>query len=306
MTTVLLGAPLCEGASRTGAEAGPQALRAAGLRQMLEAGGRAVDDAGNLSVGDLAPVRHRNAAIRHLAEVAAWSHAIAGRVAALPKDCTPVLLGGDHSLSIGSLNGAARRARVAGRPLFVLWIDAHPDCHTLDTTTSGHLHGTPVAYATGAGDFGPAFPVMEAPILPDHVCMLGIRSIDPAEQALIARSGYTVHSAAAVAECGVEALLAPFLASVEAAGGLLHVSFDADALDPAWAPGVGTPVADGLLPDQACRIMAMARESGAIGSLDLVEVNPFLDRDRRTARLMVDLAGEALGQRGVARRRQSA
>jgi arginase len=296
MTCVLIGVPVAEGTGRAGADAGPRALRAAGIRERLQAGGLAVHDKGNLVFDDARHVcpAHPNPALKALGEVAGWTKVIAKAVAAVPHAQVPIILGGDHSISMGTLTGLSRRAAAMGRPLFVLWIDAHPDCHTLESTESGHLHGTPVAYALGVDGFGQVFPEVTHPVAASHVCMLGLRNVDGAEASLIARLGIKTYSAAEVAHLGVAATLRPFLERVRAANGLLHVSFDADAIDPAAAPGVGTPVPDGLSVAEARGIMGMVRESGLLASLDLVEVNPFLDRDRRTSRLMVSLAADAI------------
>jgi arginase len=302
MTCVLIGVPVAEGAGRTGAEAGPRALRAAGLREALQASGVAVHDKGNLILDEarhVRPLAHPNPALKALGEVAGWTGVIARAVGAVPHAQVPVMLGGDHSISMGTLSGLSRRAATMGRPLFLLWIDAHPDCHTLATTQSGHLHGTPVAYALGVDGFGEAFPPVTHPIAASNVCMLGLRSIDPAEASLIARMGIEAHASVDVARLGVAAALEPFLDRVRAADGLLHVSFDADAIDPMEAPGVGTPVPGGLSVAEARAIMTTIRESGLLASLDLVEVNPFLDRDRRTARLMVSLAADAIDARSL-------
>ena len=193
-----------------------------------------------------------------------------------------------------------------GRPFFVLWIDAHPDCHTLATTDSGHLHGTPVAHALGETSFAPHFPAPVAPVAAQNIMLLGIRSIDGAESALINRHRLAVHGPAELRQHGIAALLGPFLERIARENGMLHVSLDADVLDPSIAPGVGTPVADGLMLDEVRQMMDLIAASGALASLDLVEVNPFLDREQRTARAMVDLAGTALGPAaGMAARRSA-
>jgi arginase len=305
MGCVVIGVPVREGTGRNGADAGPQALRAAGIREALQRAGHSVEDVGNLQLGSLPDVSHANAALKALPEVAAWTTVIHDAVVALPRGRVPVILGGDHSIALGTLSGLARRAASEGRPLFVLWIDAHPDCHTLDSTQSGHLHGTPVAYALGESGFGGALPMVDDPVVADSICMLGIRSIDPAEAKIIARRGIDVVCAADVASRGIAAVLAPFLERVRAANGLLHVSFDADAVDPAFAPGVGTPVAGGLSVEDAHTIMAMVQASGLLSSLELVELNPFLDRGQRTARLLVGLAAAALGQASASLQRRA-
>ncbi len=297
MACVLIGVPVHEGAGRVGAEAGPQALRSAGLHDALRQSGLAFQDAGDLSLANVEDVAHPNTSVKALCDVAAWTKIIAKAASSVPNHQTPVFLGGDHSIAMGTLTGLAQRARAIGRPFFVLWIDAHPDCHTLQTTVSGHIHGTPVAYAMGEAGFGAAFPAVKAPVDADNICMIGIRSVDRAELNVLHRRRIDVHTANDVAMRGVSATLEPFLQRVRDADGILHVSFDVDAVDPGHAPGVGTPVEGGLSLQQVHDIMAMVRDSDLLGSLDLVELNPFLDRGRRTADLMVDLAATALDPR---------
>ena len=190
------------------------------------------------------------------------------------------------------------------RPLFVLWLDAHPDLHTLDSTGSGNLHGTPVAYFTGQPGFD-MFPPLAAPVDPGNICMMGIRSVDPAEHARIKELGVTVHDMRTLDERGVAAPLAEFLARVSAVNGLLHVSLDVDFLDPAIAPAVGTTVPGGATFREAHLIMEMLHDSGLVGSLDLVELNPFLDERGRTALLMTDLTASLFGRRVLDRMTRS-
>jgi arginase len=181
--------------------------------------------------------------------------------------------------------------------LFVLWLDAHPDCHTLETTRSGNLHGVPVAYATGMPGFAGWFPPLAHSVDARNICMMGIRSVDPAEGQALASAGATVHDMRAIDERGVVPLLSAFLARVEQAGGMLHVSLDVDFLDPSIAPGVGTTVPGGATFREAHLIMEMLHDSGLVASLDLVELNPFLDERGRTAILLVDLVASLMGRR---------
>jgi len=227
----------------------------------------------------------------------AWTEALAEATYAARRDGMPVVCGGDHSLAAGTLTGLARHAAEAGRPLFVLWLDAHPDLHTLDTTTSGHLHGVMVAYATGMPGFEGIFPALRHKLRSENICMMGLRSVDPAERAALADSGITVHDMRALDEYGIAPLLGKFLSRVQAAGGLLHVSLDVDFLDPAIAPGVGTTVPGGATFREAHLIMEMLHDSNLVRSLDLVELNPFLDERGRTALLLVDLAASLMGRR---------
>ncbi|MDQ6433302.1 arginase [Mesorhizobium sp. LHD-90] len=293
----IVGAPVQDGAGRMGCEMGPSALRTAGLVSALRDLGHEVEDLGAVQAAVASRVVHGNLALKALPEISAWTSAIAERAYAASANAMPIFLGGDHSISAGTLAGVARRAAEQGRPLFVLWLDAHPDFHTLDTTTSGNLHGVPLAYASGQPGFSGYFPDLAARIDPSRICTLGLRSVDPAERRALMAAGVTVHDMRAVDEHGIPALLRAFLARVEAENGLLHVSLDVDFLDPSIAPAVGTTVPGGATFREAHLVMEMLSDSGLVTSLDLVELNPFLDERGRTATLMVDLTASLMGKR---------
>jgi arginase len=293
----LLNIPMHEGSGQFGCDMGPGAYRAAGLGKALADLGHGVQEAGTVCPPMAAQVAHSNTALKSLAPVAAWTRAIAHHVQTIPADSMPIFLGGDHAMAAGVLNGLSLRASAAGKPLFLLWLDAHTDCHTLETSASGHLHGAPLAYALGDPSFAGYFPPMIAPLDPSHICMLGMRSVDPAERLFIARLGIAVHDMRAVDEHGIAALLGPFLQRVKAAGGDLHVSLDVDFLDPTIAPGVGTTVPGGATFREAHLVMELLHDSGLVTSLELAELNPFLDDRGRTAHLMVDLVASLMGRR---------
>jgi arginase len=276
---------------------GPASLRTAGLTEAIASLGWQVHDQGDLSIAPQAPLPHANSAVHHLAEAKAWIETLskAAYLAARDSDL-PIFLGGDHSLSQGSVTGVARHASEVNRPLFVLWLDAHSDCHTLETTESGNIHGTPVAYFTGQSGFEGLPPVAHA-VAPDHICMLGLRSVDAAEHDRVLASGIEVHDMRAIDEHGIIGPLQSFLNRVREANGLLHLSFDVDFLDPDIAPAVGTTVPGGATLREAHLIMETVGDSGLLSSLDLVELNPFLDERGRTASLMVDLTASLLGRR---------
>jgi arginase len=296
-TCILIGAPVQEGAGRLGCDMGPSAFRAAGLAGALEELGHRVVDRGNLAPEPAPELRHPNPVVKGLPEIVSWTRSITDATFAASGEGMPIVLGGDHSIAAGALAGAARRAAEAGRELFVLWLDAHPDFHTLDTTRSGNLHGVPMAYATGRGGFEGIFPPLEATVDPRNVCMMGIRSVDPAEREALMHAGVLVHDMRAIDEHGVAPLLGEFLARVAAANGVLHVSLDVDFLDPDIAPGVGTTVPGGATFREAHLVMEMLHDSGLVTSLDLVELNPFLDERGRTALLLVDLVASLMGRR---------
>ena len=199
-------------------------------------------------------------------------------------------------MGAGIIPGLSRRAVEKQRPFFVLWLDAHTDFHSLDSTQSGNLHGVPVAYFTGRPGFDGYFPRLTHPVDPANVCMIGIRSVDPAERRALKDTGITIHDMRLIDEHGVASVLRDFIARVEEAGGLLHVSLDVDFLDPSVAPAVGTTVPGGATFREAHLVMEMLHDSGLVTSLDLVELNPFLDERGRTATLLVDLTASLMGR----------
>ena len=294
----LTGAAVWEGTGRLGCDMGPSAFRAAGIGPTLAALGLEVRDRGNLTPGPVAAVPHPNPAIHHLPAIAAWTAALAAEAHAASGEGFALFLGGDHSLSAGTLAGLSRRAAEEEREFFVLWLDAHPDFHTLDSTASGNLHGVGMAYATGQPGFDGHLPPVGWPVSPGNVCMMGLRSVDPPERLALRRAGVAVHDMRAIDEGGIVAPLRAFLQRVAAARGRLHVSLDVDFLDPGIAPAVGTTVPGGATFREAHLIMELVHDSGLAGSLDLVELNPFLDERGRTAFLMADLAASLLG-RGI-------
>lgn len=293
---ILIGAPVDEGQRRAGCLMGPMAYRVAGIARTLEELGHSVEDR-----GDVAPLAgrgeiHPNPAVHHLPEVVAWTEALAAAATTAMSDGMPVFMGGDHSLALGTLAGVAAHAKAAGRPQFVIWLDAHSDFHTFETTTSGNLHGTPMAYAAGREGFAP-LPPFPAPVPEANICMFGIRSVDPEEYAALRRTNVIVNDMRVLDERGISAPLREFLDRVRAENGMLHVSLDVDFLDPSIAPAVGTTVPGGATFREAHLVMELLHESRLVTSLDLVELNPFLDDRGRTAKLMVDLLGSLMGRK---------
>jgi len=292
----LIGCPVETGAGRRGCQMGPDALRTAGIGDMLFGLGFAVEDSGNIAPAAIAPIEGRPG-LRNLTETVAWTVALqeaAGR--AFADDRFPIFLGGDHSIALGTVSAAAGHAASRGRPFFLLWLDAHPDFHSLDSTDSGNLHGTPVAYVTGHDSFAGLFPDVPSPVAFQNICMMGIRSVDPLEWRKLSERGVEVHDMRRLDETGVVRPLRDFLERVRAAGGVLHVSLDVDFLDPTIAPAVGTTVPGGATFREAHLIMEMVHESGLARSLDIVELNPFLDQAGMTATLMADLCASLMGK----------
>ncbi|MBU3031397.1 arginase [Paracoccus marinaquae] len=293
---ILIGAPVDEGQRRPGCLMGPAAFRTAGLAATLTRLGHTVEDRGDVVPAAPGGETCANPAVHHLPEVIAWTNALREAMAAALPGGMPIVMGGDHSLALGTVAGVAAHAAAAGRPQFVIWLDAHSDFHTVDSTTSGNLHGTPMAYACGLPGFDP-FPPFPAPIPGENICMFGIRSVDAAEHAAMQPTEITVNDMRVLDEQGIVAPLRTFLDRVRATGGLLHVSLDVDFLDPSIAPAVGTTVPGGTTFREAHLVMELLHESGLVTSLDLVELNPFLDERGRTARLMVDLVGSLMGRK---------
>ena len=293
----LIGAPIDEGQRRPGCVMGPAAYRVAGIEAAIRELGHAVEDWGDVVPPDLPPATCANPAVHSLTEVIGWTQVLADEVDdALSAHGFPIILGGDHSLALGTVTGAANFAARQDRPLFLLWLDAHSDFHTPETTTSGNLHGTPVAYIAGRDGFAP-FPPFPKPIPAERICLYGIRSVDPAEHTALLQHDIAINDMRVLDERGIVAPLREFLDTVRAAQGMLHVSLDVDFLDPAIAPAVGTTVPGGTTFREAHLVMELLHESALVTSLDLVELNPFLDERGRTAKLMVELVGSLMGRK---------
>ncbi|KAA0970386.1 arginase [Aureimonas fodinaquatilis] len=296
MSCKLISVPFELGQPVAGCALGPEALKNAGLGEALQDLGHDVDDLGAIPAPEPRAVPDHPNRLKHLREVSAWIEAIAAKAYEASADGLPIFLGGDHSISAGSVSGLARRAAEQGKPFFVLWMDAHSDLHTLNTTTSGNLHGVPLAYLAGMPGFDGYFPPLAAPLVQEHVCILGLRSVDKAEKDALAASQFRAYDMSDIDRRGVAPLLESFLQEVRDADGLLHVSFDIDFLDPSLVPGVGTPVQGGATFREAHLAMEMLHESGLVTSLDVVELNPTLDENGRTAALANELVSSLFGK----------
>jgi arginase len=292
----LIGAPTDVGASDRGASMGPEALRVAGIGDALARLGADVKDCGNVS-GPPNPGLPAIGGYRNLGEVAAWNREVYGAVyRELAADRLPILLGGDHSLSIGSIAAVARRCRETERRLRIVWLDAHADFNTRELSPSGSLHGMPVACLCGYGpkeltDIGGAVHAIE----PRWVRQVGIRSVDPGERRFIHDQELAVFDMRYIDEMGVRNAMRIALEDL-GPDTHLHVSFDVDFLDPEIAPGVGTTVAGGMSYREAQLCMEMIADSGLMGSLDIMELNPALDVRNKTAALAVDLVESLFGK----------
>jgi arginase len=290
----IIGAELDLGAGRRGVDMGPSAIRYAGLGERLTALGIPSEDWGNVytRVRETMETGEENA--RFLTEIREVCERIAEQVRnASENGLTPLVLGGDHSVALGTIGGLASVHGPGG----VLWFDAHGDLNTPSTTPSGNVHGMPLAAALGRAGVGFESNSWSLPALaPEHVAVIGARSIDPGERAAIEETGVAVYTISDIDRRGVEPVLQEALEHASGAP-FVHVSVDLDLVDPDVAPGVGSPVMGGLSYREAHLAMELVAESGLLTSLELVEVNPILDHENVTAKLAVDLAASALGAR---------
>jgi arginase len=278
---------------------GPAALRTAGLSTVLEALGFAVTDHGDLAVSamaDLFDTPPQNA--KHYREIQRWTRLLSKRGYEIAQSgAIPIFLGGDHSLTMGSVSAMARHWRELGRELFVLWLDAHADYNTPATTLTANMHGMAAAFLCGEGGLdGLLGEDVRTSIDPDHLELFGTRSTDKLEKELLRLRGVSIADMRQIDEFGVSVLIRRVIDKVQAANGVLHVSFDVDFLDPAVAPGVGTTVPGGATYREAHLIMEMLHDSRLVRSVDIVELNPFLDERGRTARTAVELIVSLFGQ----------
>jgi arginase len=293
----IVGVPLDLGGGRRGVDMGPSAVRIAGISDRLAALGHEVRDLGDLETPLQETTPPGDPRQRYLAEIARVCQALHDRSRDVLVDGgIPIVLGGDHSLGAGSVAASASFARRDGRPLGLIWIDAHGDMNTPETTLSGNVHGMPLAALLGAapaaladiGGFAPK-------VLPAHTALIGVRNLDEREKAAVRGSGVLVFTLKDIDRLGMAAVTERALAHATAGTVGVHVSFDLDVCDPAIAPGVGTPVKGGLDYREAHLFMEMVADSGRLIALDLVEVNPVLDLQNATAVLAAELAASAFG-----------
>jgi len=290
----VIGAALDLGAGRRGVDMGPSAIRYAGLDTRLEQLGHVCTDLGNVqtAVAEAASVGDERR--RYLGEILAACSRVADRVAgALDEGQLPLVLGGDHSVAIGTLGGLARMSGAGG----VLWVDAHGDLNRPETSPTGNVHGMVLAAALGLA--GPGFEADGVPmpsVDPGRIALVGVRSLDEGERELLKELNAIVFTMSEIDRIGIERAVTESLERI-AGPGFVHVSLDMDSLDPEVAPGVGTPVRGGLSYREAHLAMELVAESGLMSSMEVVEVNPILDRENETAELAVELVASALGAR---------
>ena len=297
----LIGVPTDIGAGARGASMGPEALRVAGIQTVLESHGLQVLDRGNLS-GPSNPWQPPVNGYRHLPEVVAWNTTLHEAVhAELAQGRMPIVLGGDHCLGLGSISAVARHCRDTGKQLRVLWLDAHADFNTAELTPSGNVHGMPVACLCGHGPaeltgIGGHTPAIDASV----VRQIGIRSVDAGEKRFVHEVGLEVFDMRYIDEMGMRHTMEQALMGLDE-NTHLHVSFDVDFLDPEIAPGVGTTVPGGPTYREAQLCMEMIADTELLASLDIVELNPALDRCNQTAELAVDLIESLFGKSTLCR-----
>ncbi|MFL6664287.1 MAG: arginase [Rhizobacter sp.] len=298
----IIGAPTDIGAGSRGASMGPEALRVANIVPVLQGHGLEVIDRGNLT-GPANPWLPPADGYRHLAEVVTWNKAVHGAVhGELALGRLPVLLGGDHSLGLGSISAVARHCRETGRKLRILWLDAHADFNTHILTPSGNLHGMPVACLCGHGpkeliEIGGQVPAIN----PKWIRQIGIRSVDAGEKRFVHEMDLEVFDMRYIDEMGMRHAMELALATLDA-NTHLHVSFDVDFLDPSVAPGVGTTVKGGPTYREAQLCMEMIADTGRLASLDVMELNPALDVRNATAEVAVDLIESLFGKSTLMRK----
>ena len=290
----IIGAPLDLGSGRRGVDMGPSAIRYAGIDDRLGGLGLACADWGNVETAVVEAATEGDPHARFLDAIKAACEQVAELVMrARRAHLVPVVLGGDHSVAIGTLGGLASMDGPGG----VLWFDAHGDLNTPATSPSGNVHGMPLAAALGLADDAFASDAWQLPALdPEHVVLVGIRSLDAGERELVKDLGVAVYTMTDLDRRGVEPVVREALERLAGAS-FVHVSLDMDVVDPEAAPGVGTPVRGGLSYREAHLAMELVAEWGGFGSFEIAEVNPILDRENATGRLAVELAASAFGER---------
>ena len=299
MIVHVLGVPMDLGSGRRGVDMGPSAIRIAGIDAALQELGHKVVDEGDVAIKNMEQLKVGDVRARYLSEITRVSTLVSRKVERImAKGHFPLVLGGDHSIAAGTISGIAAFARRKGKKLGVLWIDAHGDINTPESSPSGNIHGMPLAALLG---FGPrqltAIGGASRKVAPENVALIGIRSLDAGEKSRLKETGVQVHTMSYIDRHGIHRVMTKALARVTDGTDYLHVSFDLDAVDPTLAPGVGTPVKGGLDYREAHVIAELLHDSGVMTSLELVEVNPILDQGNTSAVFAVELVQSAFGKK---------
>jgi arginase len=299
MIVHLLGVPMDLGSGRRGVDMGPSAIRIAGVADRLAELGHKVVDDGDVIIKNMEELKVGNERARYLGEIARASAILARKVDRIMElGHFPLVLGGDHSIAVGTLSGISAYAGRHGKKVGLIWIDAHGDINTPETSPSGNIHGMPLAALLGFGageltSIGGDSPKVD----PANVALVGIRSLDSGEKKRLKETGVQVHTMSDIDRHGVHRVMKKALARVTDGTDYVHVSFDLDAVDPAVAPGVGTPVKGGLDYREAHLIMEVIADAGVMTSLEMVEVNPILDQGNASAVFAVELVQSAFGKK---------
>lgn len=281
------------GQNRRGVDMGPSAIRAAGLHGMLERLGHSVEDAGNIFIPERETRKASDEKALYLDEIRTACEGLADEVEkALKDDAFPIVLGGDHSIAMGSASGAGRAHGEHG----VIWVDAHTDFNTPSTSPSGNVHGMPLAALCGREDMLKGFPGAPPKVPEERVALIGIRDVDAAEARLVRDSGMTVFTMRDVDERGMRRVVEDAIEVASRGSGRVHLSFDIDAVDPRWAPGSGTLVEGGLSYREAHLLMEALHDSKVVASMEMVEVNPLLDEHNKTGKLAAGLVASLMGK----------
>lgn len=298
-TITIIGFPMDLGSGRRGVDMGPSALRIAGLQTKLEQLGYKVEDTGDVNIEIMEKQKLHNPKLRYLDEILKTSKVLANRVEkVLEQNKFPLCIGGDHSMAIGTIAGISSYCKKNGLTLGVIWIDAHTDMNTDDTTPSGNIHGMPLAASMGFGnkelvDFYGFAPKLK----PENCAVIGARSIDVDERLNIKKLNPAVYTMSDVDKLGIHRIISRVLKQFKEKVDHIHVSFDVDSVDPTFAPGVGTPVPGGLNYREAHLLMEAIAECGCMSSLEVAEVNPILDVHNSSAVFAADLIASSMGQR---------
>jgi len=298
-TIQVIGVPMDLGAGRRGVDMGPSAIRIAGLAEKLRALGCTVTDAGDITTKIPEQQRVKDEKLRYLPEIARVTTLLAGKVEKVFEvGDFPLILGGDHSIAIGSVGGLALFCRRRKKKLGLLWIDAHGDMNTPETSPTGNIHGMPLAVCAGVGPAELTSIGGHSPKLnPRDIFLIGVRELDSAEKVRIRETGINILTIEDIDKYGVHGVMERTLRRLARNVDYVHVSFDLDVVDPTIAPGVGTPVKGGLSYREAHSIMETIAESKLMTSLDVVEVNPILDNHNQSAELAVELVESAFGKK---------
>lgn len=298
-TVCLIGFPMDLGADRRGVDMGPSALRIAGIRERLEPLGYDIEDLGDVPI----EIKERqvvdNPRLKYLEEIVRTSEHLAEKVdAVLTAGRFPLCIGGDHAMALGTIAGVSKFCRGAGQTPGVIWIDAHADMNTHETTPSGNIHGMPLAASLGRGHRRLTHLLGFSPKLAaDHCAVIGARRIDAEEKTIIRDTGLSVYTMTDIDRRGIADIVGDVLSRLMPAVTHLHVSFDMDSVDPGVAAGVGTPVPGGLSYREAHYIMEAIAECGCMGSFEVAEVNPILDHRNRSAEFAAELVASSMGLR---------